>query len=177
MREGGRREELIEVTSSGMTHTCADSRINSFLCPLMMSLFSSHRLSPLSYYIGKNFGLITVIDGEKGENERNSNFCEKNSICEEEKIDISNSDDDAKILKISIQTIDGLGSRRNYTPSDNFETQETISYKLKLPNHGKQNDFGKVVDFYYADFYSVPAPVSIAIIIFLFLILRRLLSK
>lgn len=74
----------VEITSSGMTHTCGDSMFNSVLCPKMLETFSEHRLqsrgppnveeeTPLlttdtsqrntakneNYYIGKNFGLIT----------------------------------------------------------------------------------------------------------------------
>ena len=70
----------VEVTSSGMTHTCGDSFFNRILCPNMLDLFSQHRLEstkdPYEYYteneklkgkntenyfIGKNFGLITDV--------------------------------------------------------------------------------------------------------------------
>ena len=71
----------VEVTSSGMTHTCGDSLFNRILCPNMLDLFSDHRLkctnnnseySPSksqklngknteNYFIGKNFGLITDV--------------------------------------------------------------------------------------------------------------------
>ena len=36
-------DEWTEVTSSGLTHTCADNFLNKLLCPLMINTFSSHR--------------------------------------------------------------------------------------------------------------------------------------
>ena len=58
-------EVWVEVTSSGLTHTCGDSTINKFLCPKMLKMFASHRLPKIleedneNIYIGKNFGIIT----------------------------------------------------------------------------------------------------------------------
>lgn len=78
---GSREDVWVEVTSSGLTHTCGDSFINKILCPNMLRTFSKHRL-PFSnkkeditstqhqksdtnatvqgenFYIGRNFGLI-----------------------------------------------------------------------------------------------------------------------
>ena len=36
----------VEVTSSGLTHTCADSLLTRWLCPQMLAAFSRHRLQP-----------------------------------------------------------------------------------------------------------------------------------
>eukprot|EP01038_Epipyxis_sp_PR26KG_P016362 gene16362-22300_t len=52
--------EWLEITSSGLTHTCGDGIINYYLCPLMMILFNKHRHTKNSFFIGKNFGLIEV---------------------------------------------------------------------------------------------------------------------
>ena len=79
----------VEMTSSGLTHTCGDSMFNKILCPKMLKTFSEHRLHSQdpskqediskeenqtqkeleivkenekekdNYFIGKNFGLIT----------------------------------------------------------------------------------------------------------------------
>jgi hypothetical protein len=38
------KEIWVEITSSGLTHSCGDSMFNSYLCPLMLDLFNSHRL-------------------------------------------------------------------------------------------------------------------------------------
>lgn len=73
-RENG--ESLwVEMTSSGLTHTCGDSMFNRILCPKMLKTFPAHRLPSQdllkdqnqeedkneneNYFIGKNFGLIT----------------------------------------------------------------------------------------------------------------------
>ena len=79
---GSREDVWVEVTSSGLTHTCGDSFINKILCPSMLRTFSKHRLPTSNnhdddntstehqksdtnataqrenFYIGKNFGLI-----------------------------------------------------------------------------------------------------------------------
>jgi len=55
----------IEVTSSGLTHTCADSLLTSYLCPVMLRIFGDHRITPKSYFIGKNFGVIEIEDDER----------------------------------------------------------------------------------------------------------------
>jgi hypothetical protein len=74
LREKG--ESLwVEMTSSGLTHTCADSFFNKILCPTMLKTFSEHRLQSRggpreenqnqketeteNFFIGKNFGLIS----------------------------------------------------------------------------------------------------------------------
>ena len=74
-------EVWVEVTSSGLTHTCGDSKINKILCPKMLKMFASHRLPNIqkkeneienknkideetvvekeNIFIGKNYGMIT----------------------------------------------------------------------------------------------------------------------
>jgi hypothetical protein len=41
---GGSSETVVEVTSSGLTHSCADGRVSRLLCSLSLRLFSGHRL-------------------------------------------------------------------------------------------------------------------------------------
>lgn len=50
-----------EITSSGLTHTCADSLPNRVLCPLMMTLFSAHRSQPDAYFTRRNFGTMELV--------------------------------------------------------------------------------------------------------------------
>ena len=64
-------EVWVEVTSSGLTHTCGDSTINKILCPKMLKMFASHRL-PKNHekdndnvYIGKNYGIITSLSSSE----------------------------------------------------------------------------------------------------------------
>jgi PhoD-like phosphatase len=85
---GSREDMWVEVTSSGLTHTCGDSFINKILCPNMLRTFSKHRLPSSdnhdedipstkhrksdtnvtvrreNFYIGKNFGLIVDASNE-----------------------------------------------------------------------------------------------------------------
>ena len=82
VKRSSREDVWVEVTSSGLTHTCGDSFINRILCPNMLRMFSKHRLPYRNdfneelisiqhrkndsaikemkdnFYIGKNFGLI-----------------------------------------------------------------------------------------------------------------------
>ncbi len=58
--EGG----VMEVTSSGLTHSCTDP-IYGFACPYLLKSFDSHRASQGSYYTGKNYGSLS-IDWENG---------------------------------------------------------------------------------------------------------------
>lgn len=63
-------QQLYEITSSGLTHTCGDSFLNYFLCPLMIQIFDQHRYDKKSYFIGKNFGLINLITSNNSKNEK-----------------------------------------------------------------------------------------------------------
>jgi hypothetical protein len=62
-RADGTRGEWTEITSSGLTHTCADG-ITGFLCPIMMSLFSQHRRDGASLFLGRNFGTVQAREDE-----------------------------------------------------------------------------------------------------------------
>jgi alkaline phosphatase D len=73
-RENGERDAWVEVTSSGLTHSCGSSRIQKYLCPLMLKLFHSHRFSSSgSSFTGKNFGLLE-ISTQEGEVTKRATF-------------------------------------------------------------------------------------------------------
>ena len=56
---------LLEVTSSGMTHTCATPSYGRVLCKPLLETFDAHRYkSRDNFYIGKNYGTLKV-DWEK----------------------------------------------------------------------------------------------------------------
>jgi hypothetical protein len=66
-------DEWTEVTSSGMTHTCASGHINAFLCPLMLNTFSSHRKDKdnnnrinynRNWWVGDTVGYEDRVSGE-----------------------------------------------------------------------------------------------------------------
>lgn len=50
----------LEVTSSGMTHHCGQSKLYGRLCRPLVESFSAHRHSPSEYFIGHNYGTVTV---------------------------------------------------------------------------------------------------------------------
>lgn len=50
--------EIVEVTTSGMTHSLATSGLTRFLFPPLLSLFSSHRPDPADYTTELNFALL-----------------------------------------------------------------------------------------------------------------------
>jgi alkaline phosphatase D len=64
LRKDGSKDAWMEVTSSGLTHSSGTSRIQRFLCPIMMRMFQQHRFHHDAYYAGRNFGLLEVEDHE-----------------------------------------------------------------------------------------------------------------
>ena len=62
--DDGSMGQWIEVTSSGLTHSCSDGLLTSFFCPLMNNVFSSHRYKTTvttdSLYMKKNFGYLDI---------------------------------------------------------------------------------------------------------------------
>lgn len=57
-RKSGKDGKWIEITSSGLTHSCSTSLVTKYLCPRMLKMFKRHRDHRNSYYMGKNFGSI-----------------------------------------------------------------------------------------------------------------------
>eukprot|EP00944_MAST-04C_sp_MAST-4C-sp1_P008646 g8646.t1 len=49
---------LMEVTSSGLTHTCTTPFLYGFACPYILHKFQNHRTSENFYFTDKNFGTI-----------------------------------------------------------------------------------------------------------------------
>jgi len=49
-----------EITSSGLTHTCADGLLNRFICPFMLNTFTRHREQDLDagIFVGRNVGSL-----------------------------------------------------------------------------------------------------------------------
>ena len=58
-------ERWVEVTSSGLTHSCAEGLLNGLLCPWMVDTFHAHRDEEDSraYYLGRNYGSV-AFDAE-----------------------------------------------------------------------------------------------------------------
>lgn len=56
-RADGSTGKWVEVTSSGLTHSCSDG-VTGFLCPIMTTLMHQHRRSAESIYLHRNFGLL-----------------------------------------------------------------------------------------------------------------------
>ena len=51
--------DVVELTSSGLTHSLATSRLTSWLFPPLVSLFAAHRPEADAYYARPNFGTLT----------------------------------------------------------------------------------------------------------------------
>lgn len=50
---------FLEVTSSALTHDCTHG-IYGGLCDPLMNTFYKHRISKKSYYIGRNYGMVSI---------------------------------------------------------------------------------------------------------------------
>jgi hypothetical protein len=61
-RADGSKHSWVEVTSSGLTHSCSDGIANTLLCPLMMAMFQQHRTASQDVFLQKNFGLISKAE-------------------------------------------------------------------------------------------------------------------
>ena len=68
--------DWVEITSSGLTHTCAESILTRWLCPRMLSAFPRHRVEKSKYldvedqdgvFIGRNFGSLDIYPGNSSE--------------------------------------------------------------------------------------------------------------
>lgn len=61
-REDSSIGQWTEVTSSGLTHSCAGGIAGRVLCPMMTWLFSRHRVTSTAHYMARNFGTIEVLE-------------------------------------------------------------------------------------------------------------------
>ncbi len=64
-RADGTQSKFIEITSSGLTHSCNSGRLTRLLCPLMLNTFSDHRKKKEDFFMGENFGLLSIINNNK----------------------------------------------------------------------------------------------------------------
>lgn len=62
-REDGSTGQWIEITSSGLTHSCSEG-LTGLFCPGVTALFSQHRRDQKSVYLKRNFGLIQATKQE-----------------------------------------------------------------------------------------------------------------
>lgn len=51
---GSKVGSVFEVTSSGLTHSCATSRVIGWICPVVLALFDNRRAFPGAVYTGRN---------------------------------------------------------------------------------------------------------------------------
>jgi hypothetical protein len=151
-RKDETKHEWIEMTSSGLTHTCADNFINKILCPLMLQIFSKHRYEKNSFFIGTNFGVLEV----------------QNKITN---IDINDTDNGIiknkmnnkinKRIKFKIKSIEN-------TVNNNSKTM--LQYELKL-NNNKLNEKNEIINIEIPDFFRFSVKIIFFIHAFLFLLL------
>lgn len=71
------RQKMLEVTSSGMTHTC-ESPFYGPVCKPLLEFYNSHRYHQDTFYTSLNFGTIRIDWGDKtngnSKNENNNNI-------------------------------------------------------------------------------------------------------
>lgn len=141
----------------------------------MTSLFSYHRLQSNSIYIGKNFGMISVVS-DGADNEEVENDTEDNSNESDAGYCKSIRTKNQKYLKVSIQSIDGIGSRKSIIASTNHSTVEVLSFNRTItPLAGRLHNCvnsNSIVSIEYPDFYSFPAYLSVLFISLLLYVAR-----
>lgn len=59
-RADGTSGKWFEITSSGLTHTCRDSLLTRYICPLMLNTYKDHRAGHSNYFMERNFGLLNI---------------------------------------------------------------------------------------------------------------------
>jgi phosphodiesterase/alkaline phosphatase D-like protein len=53
-------DDIVEVTASGMTHSCLSSTKTKLFCNPVLYFYDKHRLQHDSFYLGRNFGSIDI---------------------------------------------------------------------------------------------------------------------
>lgn len=53
-------DDVVEVTASGMTHSCMSSTKTKLFCHPVLYFYDKHRLWRDSFYLGRNFGSINI---------------------------------------------------------------------------------------------------------------------
>ncbi|CAM9505479.1 unnamed protein product, partial [Ectocarpus fasciculatus] len=59
-RVGGEKGQWYEITSSGLTHSCRDSKFTELICPVMLRSFNAHRAGNHNFLMERNFGLLSI---------------------------------------------------------------------------------------------------------------------
>lgn len=172
LRMDGTRTNLIEVTSSGLTHTCTDtSLITQSLCPLMLNAFSSHRVNPTAYYMGRNFGHIRVFTNDSSITVADSAAITREIITSSEPVDgicehnetlySSNSSNSNSYLRIFIRDV--------YTGHAKLSTDIPLTRTLY---NGRRSP---IISISYPDLPTYPTSQIILFSLFLSIILFRIL--
>ena len=60
LRAGGTVGQWYEITSSGLTHSCRDSKLTEYICPIMLHTFNAHRDAINNFLMERNFGLLSI---------------------------------------------------------------------------------------------------------------------
>lgn len=142
-----------EVTSSGLTHTCADG-ISGLLCPFMMAIpwFAQHRRAGTSHYLGRNFGTIQA-----------------------------EADDAGRTVALDFQIHPIRPSAAASSGAQVIKSEPKLSHRILLPETGVLSvDAGHsdrmrsaIVDVSYPDYFKVPPVVTILLLLALILGLHR----
>lgn len=145
----------------------------------MMRLFNAHRLSPDSLYIGKNFGLIALSNSNCSHSSSSfsGQLSGETQSCPAEAVGSPAST--ARYVEVSIQSIGGIHSRRNRTPSVDFESSAVLVHRLDLARvrSNSQEELSPILRIDYPDFYSCSPPVAVLVVFAMLLVLLLLLRS
>ena len=120
-------KDLIEVTTSGMTHTCADTTMGA-LCKTAINRYSIHRYNKDAFYIGYNYGTI-VFDWNRWKMDIDVRNTSAGSILHYRKSLISSTSNEKRNVDIVSEH-----SERNTTPSNEVETSQYIAHDIFSSN-------------------------------------------
>lgn len=167
--DDGSMGQWIEVTSSGLTHSCSDGLLTSFLCPLMNDVFSSHRYKIDSLYMERNFGYLDIrYIKEDDKDNLNDNRNDHGHIDDPESIHEYNQSqhhdgrgydyDNHWILNVSIISLEPSNQRKvmlshliNIINNNNNNTS-TISSHGNIHHRNLYFSPKKIVDVTYGEF-------------------------
>lgn len=108
-RTDGKRGSWIEMTSSGLTHSCSEGWVLGWTCDIMLKMFNAHRQQPSSYYIRRNYGVMEIAFGDD--------------------------DEDVTSVRLTIKDVDGATVLSTQQVFDGEGTDQPIAsvYPLPLP--------------------------------------------
>lgn len=168
--DDGSMGQWIEVTSSGLTHSCNDGLLTSFFCPLMNDVFSSHRYKTVtndSLYMERNFGYLDIryVKDDDRDDDLNEDRSDDDSIDDRDNVDDPVSDShhlDGRrhdygshwILNVSIISLE-----------PNKQRKVMLSHLITINNNNTINDIHesnmlsyspkKIVDVKYGEFAHI----------------------